>query len=169
MAEYTGIGQGTYNTVAASIGAAAALFGGDGGLGGIFGGNRHMATKSDVENAKELADKDATIAILKSNADTDAKLKDVYIAAAERDNNFRREMNDELKEVRKEMREIVEKQGAVNTEQAVFNAKADTAIGVIKNSMANINNVLNDITKVGVRRSAICDFGGGCSGCSGNI
>lgn len=168
MAEYTGVGQGTYNTVAGSIGAAAALFGGNGGLGGLFGGG-NMATKADVENAKELAEKDATIALLKSNSETDAKMKDVYIAAAERDNNIRKEMNDEFKEIRAEMREIVEKQGAVNTEQAVFNAKADTAIGVIKNSMANIDNVLNDITKVGVRRSAICDFGGGCSGCSGNI
>ncbi len=51
--QYTGKGQGVYNTVAASIGAANAL-GGDncgGGLfGGLFGGNRHNCYVTEKEN-----------------------------------------------------------------------------------------------------------------------
>lgn len=41
MAEYTPIGQGTYNTVAGSVGLASALFGGNGGnlFGGLFAFN----------------------------------------------------------------------------------------------------------------------------------
>ena len=82
------MGQVNYNTVAGSIGLAAAatqwLGGGGGILGGLFGGNRSCDAGSTPVNRYELstqmalAAKDSEIALLKANTYDDQKALEMY-------------------------------------------------------------------------------------------
>lgn len=82
--EYTGRGQGIYNTVAGSIGLASAVANGM-GLNGLFGNNNVVSseetavTRHELNYVRELADKDHQIAQLTSSSEarayTDAAIK----------------------------------------------------------------------------------------------
>ena len=166
MADYVAK-QGT--TALGIIGTALGGLATAGGLLNMGSGSYPVATQKDLEQSQIISEQAATIALLRSNADTDAKLKDVYVAAAERDNNFRKELNEELKEVRKEMRIEHVKQTEVNAAQAVINANTNSTLAVLGSQQAQSAALLADITKTAVPTSAICNFGGGCSSCSSNI
>lgn len=133
----TGIGQGTYNTIAGSIGLAGALglFGGN-GIGGLFG-NRNSSeyvTRQEFDLQKEISYKDSEIALLKSESNTENKITDVYERIMTRVNSDARA------------------QAEVNAAQSVYNATSNSAIAVLQNQVA----ALSSLTKVIVPSTSIC-------------
>lgn len=80
MAEYTPIGQGTYNTVAGSVGLASALFGGNGGnlFGGLFGGNNNGVSKETFDLSMQLSASQRDNAILTAELNTEKKMVEVF-------------------------------------------------------------------------------------------
>lgn len=135
MAEYTPIGQGTYNTVAGSVGLASALFGGNGGnlFGGLFGGN-NAVSKETFDLSMQLSASQRDNAILTAELNTEKKMVEVF-------NN----LNDKINKV-------VADQTAVNAQQAVYNCAANSSISVLQTQVAQ----LLGMTKTVIPNSSVC-------------
>lgn len=128
-----------------------------GGLTGIMGGcTPNYITKDYAQLMNSNSAKDAEIALLRSNADTDAKLVQVYTAAAERDKNIRQEINDAIQSVRNDMNKMHENQLAINAAQAVDNATTSSALAVLSNNQQSIQQTINNLTKVVIPNSNVC-------------
>lgn len=143
----TGLGQGTYNTIAGSLGLASFLgLGGNncngGGLAGLFGGNRCgngcTVTGEVLDMAMRIAAKDSEIALLKSEQNTETKIADVYERLITRINADKFE------------------QAQINSAQAVANCQMSSAIAVLQSSVSCLQNTLSGITKTVVPISAVC-------------
>lgn len=138
----TGQGQGTYNSVGASLGIASFLGinanGLLGGLGRNNGGCRNAedtpVSRYEAAMMQELANKDGKIALLESNIYTDSKIADVY----ERLNN--------------KITVIKDEQNAINLQQAVYNGVNTAAVECIKGQIAQ----LQGLTKLVVPAANIC-------------
>lgn len=76
--DYATRGQGTATTVLSAITTGLLALNGNGGFGGFFGGNNNIS-------AMAIAQKDAEIAMLKADNDTDRKLVEVYNALFKND------------------------------------------------------------------------------------
>ncbi len=128
-----GTALGALNTLA---GGASALFGRPGNAGMNGGGQpgANFVTQKELEMMQSLSAKDATIAMLSAEKDTDAKLVEVYKVM---DSRFRE----------------IEKQLAA---QAVVNAQITANIAVAQNQIAQINAVLGTITKTVIPIDSIC-------------
>ena len=132
----TGQGQGTYNTVAGSLGLASFL-----GLnaGNVLGGwgNRNMGypnapievitsddkpiTRNEAKMMQELGVKDSEIALLKADKYTDQKIVETttYLMG-------------KINEVSAEVRANKDAQCAINTEQAVYNGTNTATLGCLQ-------------------------------------
>lgn len=134
----TGIGQGTYNTIAGSLGLASFLgLGGNGnGIGGLFGGRNssEYVTKEEFQMAQTIAAKDSEIALLKSEQNTEIKIADVYERVMTRVNQDQRD------------------QAAWNAQQAVYNGTNNAALSCLQNQVAS----LASLTKVIVPATSVC-------------
>lgn len=149
---HTGAGNPEHGAGALGTAAFAGVGAGNGNGIGLFGGNRDYAYKSDVDNSVVIASKDAEIALLKSNAATDAKLVEVYNAAAERDKNIRADFQVELKELRESIRAEHEAQGAINSAQAVYNCSNNSAVTLLQAQVAQ----LSGMTKLVIPSENVC-------------
>ena len=138
----TGQGQGTYNTVAGSLGLASFL-----GLnaGNVLGGwgNRNMGypnapvevitsddkpiTRNEAKMMQELGVKDSEIALLKADKYTDQKIVETTAY-----------LMNKINEVSAEVRANKDAQTAVNMEQAVYNGTNTATIGCIKQQIAQL-------------------------------
>lgn len=131
-------GQGTYNTIAGSLGLASFLGFNANGNGGLFGGrstsSSDYVTKAEFEMAQQIAAKDSEIALLKSEANTEVKIADVYERIMTRVNADQRAQSD------------------INAAQAVFNATSNSAVAVLQNQVS----VLNSLTKTIVPITNVC-------------
>lgn len=189
--EVTSNSHGNLNSVLGALGTASFLglgannlgrgfgwggnYGGDYGYGGNCGGNyghrdyqcseNQPVTRYDAQQMIQLASKDAEIALLKADQNTDKKLVEVYSQLAKQDNQFRDRM-DAMKELfterltaEREARLISEK------EQAVFNQSVTGATATIKSQIAQMQNILGEITTNVVPSRKVCDTGCGC-GCN---
>lgn len=136
MAEYTPIGQGTYNTVAGSVGLASALFGGNGGnlFGGLFGGSNNGVSKETFDLSMQLSASQRDNAILTAELNTEKKMVEVFNA-----------LNDKINKV-------VADQTAVNAQQAVYNCAANSSISVLQTQVAQ----LLGMTKTVIPNSSVC-------------
>ena len=122
-------------------------------LGGLAGGTVNMCprpaaefvTKDELRMAQELSGKDAEIALLKADNDTDKKLVDVYAKLETRD-----------KELRQEIAAFKEMQYGINAAQGVTNAQVAANIAVDQQAIAEIKTVLGGITKTVVPITAVC-------------
>lgn len=76
----TGLGQGTYNTVAGSLGLASFLgLGNNGGFGGLFGGNRQdYVSQQQAEANKQIASLEMDKAILASEKNTTQQMLELF-------------------------------------------------------------------------------------------
>lgn len=154
MAEFASSGVGTAGLTTGIIGTALSVLNGGlgnvlGGIGGI-GGNAanlatvamqlgdHYATKDDVKYARELAEKDSEIALLKSEQNTEVKIADVYERLITRINQEARD------------------QAAWNASQSVANTQMSAAIATNAGSISAIQGILGGITKTVVPKTAIC-------------
>ena len=187
--EVTSNSHGNLNSVLGALGTASFLglgannlgrgFGwggyGYGGNYGDYGGNyghrdyqcseNQPVNRYDAQQMIALAAKDAEIANLRSDKETDKKLVEVYSQLAKQDNQFRDRL-DILKEqfserltAEREARLISEK------EQAVFNQSVTGATATIKSQIAQMQNILGEITTNVVPSRKVCDTGCGC-GCN---
>ena len=148
--------QGTtaMSVIGTALGGLSAL----GGLGGLVGvgNNQNYFTKSEAELMYANNAKDAEIALLKSNAVTDAKLVDVYNAAAQRDKDIRKDMADEFKNVQAKIQSMQDSQNAINAAQAVDNATTASALAVLTNNQQTIQGIISGLTKVVIPNSNVC-------------
>lgn len=156
MAEYVA-GKGTtalgiIGTVLGSIGTAGVA--GNGILSGLTGKQAAAAPYEmtgacmhDVDTLKELMAKDAEIAKYKSEKYADGVGIELY-----------KYIDGELKDIRAT-------QNAKWTDQAVINANVNQGLTALSGQVAAVANTVNQITKVAVPQSSICNFG--CCGCNG--
>lgn len=137
MAEYTPIGQGTYNTVAGSIGLASAVFGGNGNgfLNGLFGGNgNNTVSRESFDLSMQLSESQRNNAILAAELNTEKKMVEVFNT-----------LNDKINKV-------VADQTAVNAQQSVLNCATNSAIAVLQQQTAQ----LIGMTKIVIPNSSVC-------------
>lgn len=186
--EVTSNSHGNLNSVLGALGTASFLglgannlgrgfgWGGNYGMDGYGAGYGHRdyqcegnqpVTRYDAQQMIALAAKDAEIANLKADKETDKKLVEVYSQLAKQDNQFRDRL-DILKEqfserltAEREARLISEK------EQAVFNQSATSGFATIKSQISQMQNIIGEITTNVVPSRKVCDTGCGC-GCGCN-
>ena len=167
----TGNGQGNLNSVLGALGAASFLgLGANSWGGGILGGGNgngqcsenQPLNRYDAQQMITIANKDSEIALLKANENTRKELLEVYAQLAKKDNEFHDRM-DAMKEMfteritaERESRLISEK------EQAVFNQSVTGATATIKSQIAQMQNVLSEITTNVVPQRKVCDTGCCC-------
>ena len=158
MAEYTaGRGTTAMSIIGTVLGGVNAL-GGTGILNGGATFETHGATMHDIEDAQKLAAKDAEIAQLRSERYADGvldKAKEYGIEV--------------YKELKKDITELKDGQSLKWADQMVINANVTNGLTALKGQVDTTAAVVAQITKTAVPRSAICDFGGGCSGCGNNV
>lgn len=139
----TGQNQGTYNTIAGSLGLASFL-GLNAANGGLFGGrigsssSTEYVTKAEFNMAQELAKKDSEIALLKSEQNTEIKIADVYERIMTRVNADQRA------------------QAEWNASQSVANAQMSSQIAVNASSIAALQNCCNKLTKMVIPADNVC-------------
>lgn len=154
MAEYVA-GKGTtalgiIGTVLGSIGTAGVA--GNGILSGLTGKQAVApyemtgACMHDVDTLKELMAKDAEIAKYKSEKYADGVGIELY-----------KYIDGELKDIRAT-------QNAKWTDQAVINATMNQGLTALSGQVTAVANTVNQITKVAVPQSSICNFS--CCGCN---
>ena len=142
----TSQGQGTYNTVGASLGIASFLglnsgnvLGGNGLLGGWNGNNANCAnvpvTRYEAAMMNELASKDGKIALLEANIYTDSKIADVY------------------ERLNVKINANKEEQSAINMQQAVYNGTNTATISCLQNQIAQ----LASLSQLVVPSRNVCD------------
>lgn len=159
----TGQGQGTYNTVAGSLGLASFL-----GLnaGNVLGGwgNRNMGypnapvevitsddkpiTRNEAKMMRELGVKDSEIALLKADKYTDQKIVETttYLMG-------------KINEVSAEVRANKDAQCAINTEQAVYNGTNTATLGCLQRQVDE----LASMSKRVIPSFNVCDTGCCCN------
>jgi hypothetical protein len=116
-------------------GTALALLNGNGGLGGLLGGNRcGYVTEKELKMSQELAAKDAKIGLLEADKYTDQKISEVY---ANLDAKIER---------------LRERQDAINVQQATLNATQTATIACMQGQVAQ----LLGLTKLVVPNTSVC-------------
>ena len=95
---------------------------------------KQLVTKDELDYVQTIGRKDAEIALLKSEQNTEVKIADVYERLITRINADQRAQAD------------------VNAAQMVYNANANSAISVLQNQVS----VLNSLTKTVVPIDNIC-------------
>jgi len=127
---------------AAALGGSAlgvALLGGNGILGNLFGGNSCCSENTPVSRYElgqqnEISKLRSENDLLKAIKYTDEKDAEVYAA-----------LNNEVKDIRKELRDI-----------AVYQATNTATVGCLANQVNGLQQVLGSITKTVVPNGAIC-------------
>lgn len=121
-------------------GTALALLNANGGLGGIFGGNRcgcnggGYVTDKELKMSQELAAKDSEIGLLKADKYTDQKLTEVYT-----------NLDAKIERLR-------ERQDAINVQQATLNATQTATITCMQGQIAQ----LFGLTKLVIPNPSVC-------------
>lgn len=125
------------------------VLGGLGTLGGgwnnNFGGqpryitpDEQFVTRYELGQAQLISAKDAEIALLKSEQNTEIKMADVYERLATKINANQRE------------------QDAINRDQAIYNATNTSAVSVIGSQVHDLRAVMDEITTVHIPAHKVC-------------
>lgn len=161
MADYVaGRGTTAMSIIGTVLGGISAL-GGNGMLlnnGTAAAYEYHNATMHDIEDVQKLAAKDAEIAQLKAERtarDVEDRAKQYSIEV--------------YKELAGKINEMKDMQNAKWTDQMVTNAQISDAITALDGKATNTASLVAQITRTAVPQSAICNFGGSCSGCGSNV
>lgn len=146
----TGQGQGTYNTVAGSLGLASFLglnagnvLGGWGRNGncGCQGSDDAPVSRYEANMLISLGNKDSEIALLKADKYTDQKISETYIT-----------LNGQINALAAEVRANKDAQCAINQQQAVYNGVNTATMQCIQNQVQQ----LYGITKLVVPNTSVC-------------
>lgn len=138
--EYASNGKGNLGVTLGAIGTGLGALSNSGLLNGLFNNNNgnSYVTKDELKYVQELAAKDSQIALLTSEQNTEVKIADVFERLITRINSDKKE------------------QAEWNASQSVANAQMSAAIATNANSIAGINNILNQITAIRVPNTAVC-------------
>lgn len=191
--EVTGSGQGIYNSIGASAGILSLIGGvcGMGSRGGLFGGNNAPGfgccdgsgmgygrmgygmgygmygdvpvTRYDANLMINNSAKDAEIANLRSDKETDRKMVEVYTALNRVDNQQRDRMDLMYKDISERLAAERESRLQAEKEQAVYNEKVIGGMATMKQQIARLDKVIDDITTNVVPQRKVCDTGCGCN------
>ena len=145
----TGQGQGTYNTVAGSLGLASFL---GFNAGNVFGGRNNggcgcqesedkPVTRYEANMLVSLSNKDSEIALLKADKYTDQKISETYIT-----------LNGQINALAAEVRANKDAQCAINQQQAVYNGVNTATMQCIQNQVQQ----LFGVTKLVVPNTSVC-------------
>lgn len=136
--QYASNAKGNLGVTLGAIGTGLSALGGGMNLLGLNGNTvaagKQYVTKDELDYAETIARKDAEIALLKSEQNTEIKIADVYERIMTRVNADQRAQAD------------------INSAQAVYNASANSAIAVLQNQVC----VLNSLTKTIVPYTNVC-------------
>lgn len=161
MAEYVA-GRGTTGmSIAGLVTGIIGTLGAGGNLMGAAGATPYEARGAcmhDVDDAKAMAEKDAEIARLRSEKYADGVREDAKQYGIEL-----------YKQVESELRVIEREQATKWGEQSVINAQISDSITALNGKADNTANLVAQITRTAVPKSAICNFGDGGCGCGNNI
>lgn len=137
--EYASNGKGNLGVTLGAIGTGLGALSNSGLLNGFFNNNNgnSYVTKDELKYVQELAAKDSQIALLTSEQNTEVKIADVFERLITRINSDKKE------------------QAEWNASQSVANAQMSAAIATNANSIAGINNILNQITAIRVPNTAV--------------
>lgn len=126
------------------------------------------ACMHDIETVKQMGEKDAEIARLKSEKYADGVREDAKQYGIE----IYKELKKDIREVEKDIADFKATENAKWTEQMVVNAKVSDTLTALTGTTQTLAGTLAQITKIAVPQSAICDFGAvrsGCNSCGNNI
>ena len=158
----TGQGQGTYNSVAGSLGIASflglnagnILGGGLGNRGGaveVITSDDKPISRYEAKMMQEMSAKDAKIGLLESQVYTDQKISDTI-----------KYLQGEIGGVTNKLDAFKTEQIGINREQAVYNGVNTATIGCIKSQVAE----LASLSELVVPQRRVCNTCG--CGCNGN-
>ena len=116
------------------------------------------ACQHDVAMAMAMAEKDAEISRLTSEKYADKVRDDAKQYGIE-----------VYKELKQDITELNNKMNDKWTDQMVVNANLTNGMTALKGQVLSTADLVAQITKTAVPRSAICDFSGSCSGCGSTV
>lgn len=138
MAEFSSNSKGnaalTTGIIGTALGGLLTLGNGAGLIGGSTVAGKQYVTKDELDYVQTIGSKDSEIALLKSEQNTEIKIADVY------------------SRLKADLNAYENQQNAVNMNQAVYNATANSAIAVLQNQVG----VLNGLTKTVVPITNVC-------------
>lgn len=143
MAEFVSKGQGNLNTVLGAIGTA----GYTGILGNLFGNNNGCCGDSmavnryELNQEREIANKDAEIVYWRGQDKTNEKISAAYA-----------NLEGQIKDLAREVRCNKDEQTGINMQQAVYNGVNTATIECIKGQVASLYN----LTKLVVPNTSVC-------------
>ena len=128
----------------------------------MMGGGYHnpMVTRngqyigSEADEISKLRMENAT---LYAERDTDKKIVDVYTVLHKQDNDFRDRLDAVKEDLSNKIAAEREARLMYQGEQAVFNAKADTGLSLLKEQGKSMAATLAEITEMVIPQSKICD------------
>lgn len=146
MAEYVA-GRGTTALgIIGTILGGLAVGGGTGLLNGRTGAyESSYATMHDIDDVKQMAEKDAEIQSLKMAQSTDAKIIDTY------------------KELQSQINAMKEQAANRWTEQMVTNSQLTSAVNVNTNNLIALQSKVDGFTKVVIPTTSVCNTNCGCN------
>lgn len=124
--EYTGRGQGTYNTVAGSIGLASAVLGN-----GLFNLGGNYVSRETFDLQTKVTALESANALLNADLNSEKKMVEVFNAASDKINNVRDELSLAI-------RELDKKVDANAAAQAVINCGFQSANAVLSTQVAQL-------------------------------
>lgn len=149
-------GKGNLGVTLGAIGTGLGLL--DGGLGLMASGSHaaNYVTKGELRMIQELADKDSKIAQLQAENVSETKMIEVYKQVHSEIASLRDKVDDDLKDLRKEVNQNRREQDAWNASQSVVNTQMSAAIATNVNSINAINEILGKITQIKIPNTAVC-------------
>ena len=132
--------------------------------GNLLGGASYMpyearpATMHDMDDMKIISEKDAEIGRLKAEKYADGVREDAKQYGIEI-----------YKQIESELRVIEREQATKWGEQAVVNAHLSDSITALNGKADNTANLVAQITRTAVPKSAVCSFNDGGCGCGNNV
>lgn len=112
---------------------------------GIVGATNNYVTKEELNYAQQISAKDAEIALLKSENNTETKMVEVY-----------RQVETELNRLRDKVDNNQNMQQAWNASQSVANAHMSANIATNTASIATLSGIVDGITKLVVPKNVVC-------------
>lgn len=167
--EYASNAKGNTGVALGAVGTGLSLLTGGAGLFGMGRGagygcpNQNLVTKDEAFMIKEIAYKDSEIALLKAESDSEEKMVEVYKQAHAEVMNLRDRVDDNYKELQKEINDNRRDQDAWNCSQSVANAHMSAAIAANNNSIDCLKHIVNGITAIKVPNTAVCPGWGNIS------
>lgn len=153
--EYASNGKGNLGVTLGAIGTGLGALNGTGLLSGMMGNCNNngyprgyyapFVTRDELFMQNQISEKDAKIALLTAESNTEEKMIEVY-----------KQVRSEIKELEDKVDKNRREQDGWNAAQAVANAQMSSAISKNKTDIDSIQLILRSITQIRVPNNAVC-------------